>query len=271
MKFTTADGREIVKQDIDFDFQFEYHLVDHCNLNCAGCVHSSPLVTEPVFRKPEDFERDVVQLFKVCKKGGIQLLGGEPLLHPQLLDFCEIAVKYFSTVMIITNGLLLDTLPQKTIDTINNLNISMRVSDYGIIPNIKQLLYTKFKNAIYFDKTAMCQQPWNFNANYDLETILYKDCHAGDGVTVMDIRDGYLYKCGHQCYSDYLLKYFNIDLPDYDRDGDRLDLSTMTQEEFLHFVNNPVQFCKYCAYSAGEGKPLPWEPSQRRRSEFIVD
>ena len=35
----------------------EYHIVDHCNLNCAGCSHFSPLA-EHWFVDPEAFERD---------------------------------------------------------------------------------------------------------------------------------------------------------------------------------------------------------------------
>ena len=40
---------------------FEYHLNDHCNLNCKGCDHFSPLAEEK-FTNYEQFEKDMFSL-----------------------------------------------------------------------------------------------------------------------------------------------------------------------------------------------------------------
>ena len=42
--------------------QLEFHLADHCNLNCKGCSHFSNLVPQPVFPDKEQFVRDLQQL-----------------------------------------------------------------------------------------------------------------------------------------------------------------------------------------------------------------
>jgi hypothetical protein len=59
--------------------------VDHCNLNCKGCTAFSP-VAEEKFMDVNMFERDCERLAELT--GGkielIDLLGGEPLLHPKI-------------------------------------------------------------------------------------------------------------------------------------------------------------------------------------------
>ena len=140
----------------DYFFSFEYHVVDHCNLNCAGCAHAAPLA-DVVFRTPEAFEHDCRLLSKFITHAGIQILGGEPLLHPQLLDFCKIADKYFERVEVITNGILLPKLSRSFIDDFNNSGFTMRLSDYPI-PNqdeIVKFFNENFNNTIYYKKDNM--------------------------------------------------------------------------------------------------------------------
>ena len=71
--------------------QFEVHLVEHCNLNCAGCDNFSSLAN-PKFLSANEFESDLVRLKDLfgdnCQR--IYLMGGEPLLHPELVKFLEI-------------------------------------------------------------------------------------------------------------------------------------------------------------------------------------
>ncbi|MBR5637205.1 MAG: hypothetical protein IKW81_09780, partial [Pseudobutyrivibrio sp.] len=65
----------------------EYHVADHCNLNCSSCVHFSPLVKEPTFTDFDKLECDLMQLKrKVHYFDAIRILGGEPLLNDRLSD-----------------------------------------------------------------------------------------------------------------------------------------------------------------------------------------
>ena len=61
----------------------EHHIVDHCNLNCGGCSHFSPLA-DPWFEDFDTFKKDFLQLYDIThgNVGVIRLMGGEPLLHP---------------------------------------------------------------------------------------------------------------------------------------------------------------------------------------------
>lgn len=87
----------------------ELHLADHCNLNCAGCVHYSPYL-EKHFPDIGDVEHDFSRLAKIfANVRHIRLMGGEPLLNPDCSDFVRLARRYFqkSKITLVTNGLLL--------------------------------------------------------------------------------------------------------------------------------------------------------------------
>lgn len=68
--------------------QIEFHLADHCNLNCKGCTHFSNLVKEPVLADYEQFRQDLRRLSGLFSNiYEIFLLGGEPLLNPDAGNF----------------------------------------------------------------------------------------------------------------------------------------------------------------------------------------
>ena len=80
----------------DRGLYFQIHIVDHCNLNCRGCYHFSSL-SEESFLDIDEFEKDIQRLgtlFDGCMER-ILLLGGEPLLHPDINKFIITVRRYF--------------------------------------------------------------------------------------------------------------------------------------------------------------------------------
>src|SRR5687768_11507768 len=90
----------------------EFNLTEHCNLSCAHCDHSS-LMLPKKFASLEQFTKDIEQLSKVMHAADFKFAGGEPLLHPDLLDFIRIARKnqIAERYVLITNGVLLHKAP----------------------------------------------------------------------------------------------------------------------------------------------------------------
>ncbi|MDR1362728.1 MAG: 4Fe-4S cluster-binding domain-containing protein [Spirochaetaceae bacterium] len=72
--------------------KFGVMLAEHCNLNCAGCGTYSPLAKEK-FYDVAAFRNDCKRLSDLTgvKIDNISFAGGEPLLHPQITDFFDIA------------------------------------------------------------------------------------------------------------------------------------------------------------------------------------
>ncbi len=75
---------------------FEINLADHCNLNCQSCNHFFP-IAEQYYLPVEKFEKDMLRI--VEQTGGdierIWLIGGEPLLHPDLVKIIYLTRDFF--------------------------------------------------------------------------------------------------------------------------------------------------------------------------------
>ena len=118
----------------------EMHIVNHCNLNCAGCNHFSPLAS-PWFIDIKDFENQISALvnnISVIKE--LILLGGEPTLHPNLLELCSIARKYIpeERIVVLSNGVKLQEI-KENIDAYKKLNIYFSFCSYPSYTDTKTI------------------------------------------------------------------------------------------------------------------------------------
>jgi MoaA/NifB/PqqE/SkfB family radical SAM enzyme len=103
-----------------------YYVTQQCNLNCAYCEdfgsRRNHLVT------PAPSLEDAKRILKVIRTGvdRLWLTGGEPLMHPQLLDLLTYARRDldFREISLITNGTLLSQ-NRQLLPFLNNLIISL--------------------------------------------------------------------------------------------------------------------------------------------------
>ena len=68
--------------------KLDVQVCDHCNLRCAGCLHFAPLAGERILDL-EGYAYDLERLAAIegieGYFGSIVLMGGEPLLHPNIV------------------------------------------------------------------------------------------------------------------------------------------------------------------------------------------
>lgn len=223
----------------------EHHIVDHCNLNCAGCSHFSPLVQEKWFEDIEDFRRDFSKLASLTEVRTIRLMGGEPLLHPQVADFIKIARELFpnTDLQIVTNGLLLKQKKEDLMDLCNSLRVTICVSDYRLI-NLREALagfqYVRVdgKAQLYnvsLDLTGENDKVTSFN-NCDLHMYHW-----------LFFQGGRFYPCCVMANIHYFNKYFeDADLPTPSKDEISISIYDHSLEEINQFLNTPLEMCKYC-------------------------
>ena len=116
-----------------FLVQLEIHLADHCNLNCVGCTHFSN-ISEAKFVDARMLENRFDRLNKLVGYiYDVRILGGEPLLHPDIIDILKITRKKFpfSKIELYTNGLLLDKMPKDFFLVCKKNKIGIYVSKYS--------------------------------------------------------------------------------------------------------------------------------------------
>lgn len=102
-------------------------ITNACNLKCTGCFARNIMSMDQKYKHISIDEYEfVVKSF--LDKGGkqINLLGGEPLLHPNLKDILKINKEFNIKTTIYTNGTLLDKYDKEDFE-----NIKLRVSIYS--------------------------------------------------------------------------------------------------------------------------------------------
>jgi cyclic pyranopterin phosphate synthase len=107
-------------------WSLEVHVVDHCNLRCAGCCTLSPHLA-PRAVSEAALERDLTAAARVLRPAVLKLTGGEPLLHPAIACLAAIARRsgVAREVSLTTNGLLLPGAPDELFEALDRLTISL--------------------------------------------------------------------------------------------------------------------------------------------------
>jgi MoaA/NifB/PqqE/SkfB family radical SAM enzyme len=229
------------------------HLADHCNLNCRGCDNLSPLAPK-TFADTGVVERDCARIAHLS--GGrvqeVQLLGGEPLLHPQAAVFAAIARKYFpaAPVKIITNGVLLLRQTDEFWESCRQNRIQIVVTKYPIRLDHDALERHVRRQGVAFEfygrtrsvpKTMQCS-PLDLSGSQDARDSFLR-CNSANRCCALD--NGRIYTCSLVPYIKYFNAYFGRNLavtPD-----DYMDIyKAQSIDEILHFLSTPKPFCRYC-------------------------
>jgi organic radical activating enzyme len=104
----------------------EVNATMHCNMRCVSCSHLAPLYRR-ANTDPAALATTLTVLAKHYHAAYTKILGGEPLLHPQLLDVIE-AVRssgVCDTVLVCTNGTLLHRAPAAFWAAVDSIEISV--------------------------------------------------------------------------------------------------------------------------------------------------
>ena len=269
-EYVTFFIRQIRRTRLDF----EINIVDHCNLNCKCCNHFSPIAT-PFFLKLEDFEKDMARIAVLTEGniGRIWLIGGEPLLHPDIVAFLYSARKFFpdTHITLDTNGTLLLKQKEEFWQALRATGIELTLTKYPIDVDYA-LIDEKMKKEgvkyFYTLSSMVLKTTYHLPLVEDGEldgTENYIRCwHANECITV---REGRIYTCPIAAHAHYFNEYFDKNLYVGDRNSISL-YEVENEKEILDFLKKPIPFCRYCNI-AGYTYDLEWGISKRKISEWI--
>ena len=222
----------------------EFEIVEHCNLNCKACSHFSNICE----KKFVDARVIGSHFNKISKLFGFTyeacILGGEPLLHPDIIDIIEYTrMRFpFSRIKLVTNGLLLDKMSDAFFKSCHKNKIQIFVTKYPPIENkiekIKELLY-KFKIKYFISPVVR-----TFTAKLNPEGVLdkyetFKNCRHRECTM---LRDDKIYLCPICAYIDKYNKYFNKNIPE----PKGINIYSSSAKQILNYLKNPEETCKYC-------------------------
>ncbi len=233
----------------------EYNLTEHCNLSCYGCDHASPLLPEK-FAVVEEFSRDVEALARVFHSAQLRFVGGEPTLHPELLQFLREGrrVAVADSIVLYTNGVLLHEMPSELWDLIDELHISAypgvrrrlddaecarRCEAHGVKLDIEH--FPEFTKTL-INKRIKSKK---------LVEAIFLDCKTA--LECNTVYEGRFYKCSIAPFMGTRLALQGIDFDNLASDGVALHDNPTLYADLDRYLNSrtPLDACSYCLGSSG--------------------
>lgn len=252
----------------------EIRVNKHCNLKCKRCGNFSNLETNRELLDINKFENYLKQLKKKFKCiNCINLLGGEPLLNPQLPLYLELVKEYFpeSHSQITTNGLLIPRMSSELVDTIikcaTNVYISQYLPTREMLDKIIDFLETRqISYAISPQVTQFRKMISRKGGNADKAFAIY----AGDECTCHAIEEGRIYICS-LIESVYAMQnYLGIHISESEFMNASIDLMSDDIDgwDIMQYLGQPTSLCRFCA---AEDEWVSWETGQPKKEDWIID
>lgn len=254
----------------------DLHIIDGCNHNCARCVKYAPL--SPLNEVPtERITKDITQLAKITNNtlDGISILGGEPLLHTDIIYIMKLCRAMFpnTAITIVTNGLAIPKMPKEFFETLIQYDIWIAISQFYKDEFYSNIVHTLRINNCYdrfvfnkikeFGCVMFVQMDLDEKGEQD-KTKMFNKCPNKNGY--ITLKDGRLWSCPTSCMKYILNNYFGTNFKTYLDDG--IDIYTHTEEEIVNLLKNPKEACKYCTDNGLNRLYFP-EQSKKNKNEWI--
>ncbi len=253
---------------------FQVHITEHCNLNCRGCYHFSPLAEQELL-SIEEYTKDIKRLSELFygEMEQILLLGGEPLLHPQIAEFISVTRSYFSagTIKILSNGILLPKMEKAFWNACVDSRAELWLTKYPISINYNEIEQIAERHGVkihYFNVEpvrTLGHQPLDISGKRNYKDN-FENCYRANECILLD--HGRMYTCLVAAESKHFSKYYGIDLKVSEQDY--VDIYAVNSgQELQKKLVSPTPFCRYCNRDdvAIFGR-IPWQVSKRCMEEW---
>lgn len=264
-------GVDLMNRYIKGLLNLEVHVTEHCNLNCKGCFHYSPLA-KPAFLDIIQYEKDMKRLSELFYNEAeyINLMGGEPLLNPDIIKIMKITRQYFkhSLIRIVTNGIMLNEMSDEFWRECQINDISVEPTEYPIGIDLESIsekaenFGVKYK--IYHSASTMSRQPLAINGEYDCTENFDKCPQANNWI---QLRNGKLFTCITAAHIQNLIGEFDLKI--HISDKNYVDIyEAKSADEILERLASPIPLCRFCNLD-GSVNNVPYSKTQKSRYEWM--
>lgn len=223
-------------------------ITERCTLRCRDCVQLISHYKHPIHYDTELISASIKKFSEIVDAVGyVRLIGGEPLLHPDIADICEKAVyDNFLNVGITTNGTVVPE--NDVLERLSKLPIDINISNYGELSGKINLLQEKLE-AYDIDYSILSQEyewfrvnlPKENNRSEEEKQQVYSNCRCKENQTLLN---GRLYRCNYSGAIEpfHFIKntYFDVMAEDVKPDEKKKKLRIF--EEKMPFL----EACEYC-------------------------
>jgi cyclic pyranopterin phosphate synthase len=253
--------------------KLEYNLVDHCNLSCRECSHLSPYVPKNALPF-EVFERDLQRVASVFRVQRFRFVGGEPLLHKDLLRFI-VAVRESGIaprIEIASNGVLVPRAPDELFEAIDSLSLSIYPSA-PCEPDVMRAIEQRCRQhgvALKVDFVGRFRRMQVRKPMTDDKLVrsIFNSCLIAHTWGCQTFYDGHFYLCSRPIYTDSFIGKLGL-APEELRTRDGVPLHEPDlRARLLTYLRSrePLNSCRYCLGAVGEYEPHQQLTAAQRKS-----
>lgn len=223
----------------------EFSVALHCNMNCRSCTHFSPL-SKKHFYDFDIFQKDIQRLRQLIDRiDTIRIMGGEPLLNPQLVDYIVLTRKAYpySEIQLVTNGLLLKTMGEELINTLLKNGILIHISFYpAIAEGVEDIIGFLEEHKLSYTVEGMITRFAKVLSKHKIGNPFSPFKPAG--CNCPNLFEGYMTVCPRVMFISDLNKAFDTNYPE---EG-KIDLydKALTYEKFKERLKRAIPLCDYC-------------------------
>jgi organic radical activating enzyme len=260
-RYRIIDGRIVNRR-------CEINVAEHCNLSCRACSHLSP-VNPKSFVDPAVVLRDLTALSRSYHATVVRMLGGEPLLHPDLPGVVDAVrrSRVCDSITVVTNGLLLPRMKDDFWSTVDAVEVSLYPGRSLGADARQRCVDTarRYGVAIRFHEFDEFQESYSEAGTEDRDLVrrIFVTCNVAHRWRCHNVIDGWFFRCpqGH-----YIPKILSADPDRRYVDGIRIDDAPAFRDRLLAYLQSPepLEACANCLGTSGRFGPQ----EQVRRAEF---
>lgn len=235
----------------------EFNVTEHCNLSCYGCSHASPVLAE-AFLSMDEFVAEFEALAEVFHSDELRVVGGEPLLHPELPQILGEArrIGVADKIVLYTNGVLLHQMPPRAWELLDEI----RVSAY---PGVRRRLSDEDCAALAAQHRVRLEVEYigEFHKmllnerieDGELVASIFRDCKQKGEWSCHILRNGRFYKCPIAAVTGERLALLGIEFHENPRDGVQVTGNPNLRGDLQGYLadERPLAACAYCLGTSG--------------------
>ncbi|MDR0963489.1 MAG: radical SAM protein [Clostridium sp.] len=237
----------------------EFVVTTRCSLKCRDCANLMQYYKTPSHIDTGTILRSIDRVFQLIDYiVDVNLLGGEPLLNPDLPQILDKLGEYrtkIRTLNITTNGTILPK--RELIDALIRNNAMMTVSDYGELSGKRlQLIALLHENGIGVKdlKGQMWNTPHTFCKNLARQQREIAQTFRTCAAQCMEVINGKLSYCVFQAHAENLHAIPRSDYESLDLLDEHLTKEAVRD---LCYPSRPLLACRYCTGMNYENGTIP--------------
>ncbi len=262
---------DLVQIEKPIIYYLEVHAMDSCNLNCKGCLHYSSLYPANEYPDLDRLLEDIKYLSVKTQIFQLRVLGGEPLLNPNLKKFLKELREILpeTDLSVVSNGILIPKQDKELFNIMRECEIGFNLTLYPPTRHMKDVIYKVLnENRVHYGSHLAKIDEFSKNLSLKEQSRVdtaYKHCISRDSLF---LREGKLYKCPCEALINRFYDEFHI--PMHMESGLNIyDPSIEWEKTLVHMCEYPGNLCRYCS---DVPQPYQWEIATNPKMEdWLID